>query len=560
MSGKLRQLSLVLMLILMIVTNFNAGDRFFEFGASDNPFRNRAVFVVIWLLCLGAVLGAAVIKSTTSRLLLALPFAVATFSDVSYRMVTDTHLHYGELYSMWLARDNAKSALLSYWTSLIPAVLISITFLALMVALPVWSGRFKWLSALYLLMYPIPFVLIGLAISLKGGAAALGLPIQVGPVGMFGSILHSQWVEDFDDLRRPADTVALLKDRSMPHIVVIMDESVRGDYLSINQKSMKTTPFLDSQRVRIANFGISSSAFDCSHYSNATVRYGANSTYPRDSLLRNPSIWSYALQAGYTNSYIDAQKRHGQLQNLMTIKERELIKNFVQYNDVEPVERGEDFIRKDLRLAKDLRNLLQESQPQFIMVNKEGVHTPYEGKYPVERSQFTPHMTLRESISEGLAPERLKNSYRNAVSWSVDEFFSTLASGTDFRNAVILYTSDHGQNLLDKGIPTHCAQPLPHLGVASVPLFVFSDHEAWMTKFKEAAELNYNKASHFNVFGTLLTLMGYPVEQLSFRYDPSLLVPLSGERFFFTGDLLRGDLRKIPFSTEELVGKSVLME
>ena len=82
----------------------------------------------------------------------------------------------------------------------------------------------------------------------------------------------------------------------------------------------------------------------------------------------------------------------------------------------------------DQHAADLLKSILSRTIPQFVILNKEGAHAPYEGKYPEIETKFAPKMSLAESIHLGLSREKLVNSYRNAISWGVDKFFSHLLS------------------------------------------------------------------------------------------------------------------------------------
>src|SRR5262249_33100975 len=79
-------------------------------------------------------------------------------------------------------------------------------------------------------------------------------------------------------------------------IVVIMDESVRGDYLSVNNGTYNTTPFLKVVD-KLVNFGVASAGGNCSHISRTMFRFGMRqSDLPnswRDGLNR-PTIWEFA--------------------------------------------------------------------------------------------------------------------------------------------------------------------------------------------------------------------------------------------------------------------------
>jgi len=110
------------------------------------------------------------------------------------------------------------------------------------------------------------------------------------------------------------------------NIVLIIDESISGNYLSINGYGRSTTPDLAEfvRRGLITNFGIVNSVANCSAFSQLGLRIGlssftegAETNYiaTRKSL---PTIYQYAKRAGYKTWLIDSQADEGALTNYLT--------------------------------------------------------------------------------------------------------------------------------------------------------------------------------------------------------------------------------------------------
>ena len=60
----------------------------------------------------------------------------------------------------------------------------------------------------------------------------------------------------------------------------------------------------------------------------------------------------------------------------MTLDERKLINEFIQF-DVDSVQKSDDFIKKDIKATVRIKDILKSKKPQFIMLTKQGAHTPY---------------------------------------------------------------------------------------------------------------------------------------------------------------------------------------
>src|SRR3546814_21003539 len=128
-------------------------------------------------------------------------------------------------------------------------------------------------------------------------------------------------------------------------------------------------------------------------------------------------------------------------------------------------------------------------------------------------------MKLPENLVTGAESwRRYRNSYRNSLLWTVGGFFDQLFAGGVPAGALIVYTSDHGQTLHergDAGTTTHCS-PAPAPAEGAVPLVVVDAGGAWAA----AAPRHFDASSHYRIFPTLLSPMGY-----SSRAWPPLYVP-----------------------------------
>ena len=372
-------------------------------------------------------------------------------------------------------------------------------------------------------------LLMGLVYYVGGGAMheARGMPTQFYPLSLFAMYSLSP---------SPAPVkseveVPLVGDPAVRHVVLIVDESIAGDFIDINVLR-GTTPWLASRSQLIANFGLAVSASNCSHHSNAVLRLGANPATlggSGPSILANPSIWKYAKFAAFETTYIDAQRNFKRHLNHMNDEERGLI----DYHVAGP--HGLDRKYRDQEVAARLAEILIRSSPQFVLVNKSGAHFPYASNYPKTAAHF---LSTSEPDKPSTSREHLVNSYMNAIKWSVDDFFARLIERSDLSDTVIIYTSDHGQNLLDDGSPaTHCRRFSQTLNEAIVPLFVVTANPQQYDRFSRAALENFNKGSHFEIFPTILTLFGYDPKIIRDRYHQSLLESIDEPLGFTTGDI-----------------------
>ena len=330
-------------------------------------------------------------------------------------------------------------------------------------------------------------------------------------------------------------------DPQVEKIVLIVDESIRADILGINKFEKDTTPYLRSLESGIVNLGLAASASNCSDYSNLILRTGVRKEEIPDHnqmTLKKPSIWQFTRKAGFYNVYLDAQSAEEwtNYQNFMNEHEASFVDEIIRVRQKTAYE--SDGVARD-----KLIDLLKQPGKTFIMFNKFGIHFPYFRSYPEEYNLFTPALEQGEPMNDR---EKALNSFMNGIRWSVDDWFKNLFSESgSFKSFVIIYTSDHGQNIVDDGtLATHC-RPRANRFEGIVPMIIFSNDEAILEELKVVQVTSYDKTNHFQIFSSLLRFAGYNGSWGRTHYGASLSDSPGTLPEFFVGDLHgRGSVRQ----------------
>lgn len=303
------------------------------------------------------------------------------------------------------------------------------------------------------------------------------------------------------------------------NIVLVVDESVRGDHLSINGYSRLTTPFLSSLQSDgiLHNWGLATCGATSSTMAGKLLMTGYDLSHSRpDSLVSDeesaldtwPTVFHYAKAMGFTTRYFNGQNVFGGFGFRAADR--------VQIDFIEGTESLGRDVDSDKRIAERVKTALINGTGQFIVVNKMGIHLPYDRRYRPSSAKWGPRQEFA--------------FYDNALLYNVDGFFEILLSDRDvLRNATVLYTSDHGERLRRfDNVGYHGGSSRDE---AIVPLFLIG---------KEAVPPNpLFEASHANILPTLLDLMGYPDKLRAHPYAESLLhASASGprERWFVSAD------------------------
>jgi glucan phosphoethanolaminetransferase (alkaline phosphatase superfamily) len=293
------------------------------------------------------------------------------------------------------------------------------------------------------------------------------------------------------------------------NIIFIIDESIRSDHLSINGYQRETTPHLEqiAKRTDFYNWGTAISGATCSTLSNDLLMTGLvvseeNISKYHELLQQYPTLFQFARARGYATYYFNAQTTY--MWNGLSQQDLGQIDHWVNTTQL-----GNDF-DADLRAAASIREIIQQSTGNFIVLNKRGVHYPYEESYPENAAIWTP--IPKDYFKQ---PGLVTNPYDNGIRFSVDMFFNELIPDSNAfpENSILIYTSDHSQTLFENGIRwPHCNFSQQEV---SVPLFMIGNLEA-------QPDTTY-KASHSNIFPTILDLMAVPENVRIHPYAPSLL-------------------------------------
>lgn len=494
------------------------------------------LFGAMFLALTFALYLMAYIRQTLIRHVFALAMFVSTvFFDV-YTRVTADYLTYSGFVSLVYSGGFIQEAAYQYRDALLRGVLSGLLLLFGIGLKPRHGLAIP--NALRVAAPVCGVLLLSAVLFLRAGEGARGLPIMYTPLAYLNLFAY----EALHNTVGPREPVTLARtSQAVGHdIVLIIDESISGNYLDINAPFGVHSNLKQARPgVDIFNYGYAASIANCSADTNVTLRYGGTrADYMRiNSTL--PSIWQYAKKAGLRTVYIDAQRTAGNLQNLMTDTEKKDIDQFVQFDQTSVRDR-------DMAAAAKLIELLNDDKPELVVINKVGAHFPVHDKYPdafmayrptLPRGQFTEVADTGERNGFNGQPDDwvlYRNAYKNTVLWNVGEFFARVFAQASLDNALLIYTSDHGQDLHERGNPglnTHCGgDPVEEEGL--VPLVVIQGSDLKTLDWSAQLAANKDRSSHYNIFPTLLQLMGYDLAGIEAEYGKPLSVATADEFTF----------------------------
>ncbi len=520
-----------LLFLYLIAEGGNVADRVASLGLTPS----LGLFAGLYVLLAGALWVASRLASGLLRWTLGvLLFAAAAFIGASERILDD-HLTYDGFLNLAGSAGFAGDAMAEHGMRIAAEILAA---LPLLFAIGVAPRRGRPLKTRWAAVPLGTLALLTALLFARGGDGARGLPGAFTPLAYLTLATGEGLVTGGE--RRPV-TMQPGAPRGDGDIVLVIDESVSARYLDLaDPAGIRTGLLTPPPGIAVHNFGVAASITNCSLGTNLTLRHGGTRERYMELNATGPAIWDYARRAGFATVYIDAQRTGGGLHNGMDAAERARIDTFVQFDTV-PVE-ARDHAAAD-RIVRHLAN----GRREFILVNKVGAHFPVHDKYPDSHAVYLPALPRGRFL--GIADtgsrdgfdgsneqwRRYRNAYRNTLLWKVGGFFERLLAPGTLHGATVIYTADHGQDLRERGgagVHTHCsAHPAPEEG--AVPLAVLTDSSA-ANGWTAAVQRNRDRASHYQLFPTLLALMGYAPRDVRPVYGESLAGALEDELRFNT--------------------------
>jgi glucan phosphoethanolaminetransferase (alkaline phosphatase superfamily) len=388
---------------------------------SENPLEGAGYIFV----CLSAFVGlfvAAFIRPAAVRIPLMIVMLIGWAFELFILDINGTFSNQNLLMTLWQERASGPEVIGGYATEIIRNCAAVAILGAVLCATP--ARRFS-VSGIFGAVPMMAAAMVAGAIVYSKGASQV-FPI---PFGLFanaailgsGAPYHANLIDPVYNLAR---NVAINRDAEIGRnvsplfnkIVVIMDESVRGDYVLLNDPTIKTTPFLKAAD-NLINFGVAIAGANCSSNARMMFRFGMRQfDLPNnwDEGVRRPTIWQFAHEAGYRTVYIDAFAGPLEYHSGFSQAEKRLIDVKINILD------SRTYLR-DHKAADRLIEALKDEGPAFIYLDKFGVHTPYATKYPPDF-----HLFLTRAGTEFADREVMAAHYQNAIIWSVDEFFRKL--------------------------------------------------------------------------------------------------------------------------------------
>lgn len=337
---------------------------------------------------------------------------------------------------------------LSMWATLISAKLLVIAALALM--LSVVAVYFRWNNVM---TCGIRIRLVMLAGFLTLTILPVSIPSSV-CIAVKARLPYSIYfsIRDFlstrqsiEDIRTTYDNTNVSRSATSPDVYFVIGESLRADHLPQNGYSRNTMPLISCDSDMVSYSAIYSDAY-YTHASVPVIMTDSDSL-TRDSIYTRQSFIPLFKKAGYRSAWFanqDLSNSYAPFANeadtLIFCNNVMSIYTYKKYIDTEILPRLESW-----RAAND-------NKPMLAVIHTIGSHWWYRSHYPESNNNFKPEIDSHDVSS--LSHEQMINSYDNTI-LETDRFLAGLCDMLRETNSVIIYISDHGENLGEDGMYLH---------------------------------------------------------------------------------------------------------
>lgn len=442
-------------------------------------------------------------------------FLFGSMTYLIYYFTTGSEPDYEDFRTLMDARVMIGDAALSYQGAIIKAILYHIPITLGFFLFPkIYMGWKGTLTAILLYLLALAGMLM--IIYNKSGKGTNGRASYITPVAQVSAFTYLNLLRSdaasFEYFPRTAPTTADLETRKAKNIIVVMDESIRGDMIDLNNNTGTTPALFNFAPDQLLNFGLITSFSNCSDTSNLAMRKLPRlHKEPSDLFVDTTTVWDIAETAGFKPFIIDAQ-HNATGHNFYTEAE---LKNVTNIHG--------DRLKNDGAVIDIIDGILSENQePIFIYAGLKGSHFPFQNTgFP---TPFTPAM--KNTNLADATSEEATNSYKNLIRANTNTFFEKLHKLLEkYPDTIVIYTSDHGQDLSDpSGKKTHCDAKTTSMEEGIVPFILFANPEVLASDLVQTLHQNTGITSQMITAPMVMDFMGYKPEVVkSYTEYPELL-------------------------------------
>ena len=338
--------------------------------------------------------------------------------------------------------------------------------------------RLKRFSIDLLIMF-LPIVLIWCGMIVQFVANILFKQTTLGRnisrcVEAFDSISNEPKILAEMDTQAKAEKI-LSDNSSVPYVIFILGESTTRNHMSLYGYKLPTTPLLDLRFERGEIFKFTDT-ISCANYTLAAMEKIFTFSEKDDAVewYRHANIFNILQRANYHTVWLSNQSPLGLWGNLDRLYGGICDEEFF----IEPKEKFSFSRKLDETLLPALDEYISRAhEKNFLFIHLYGTHSTYSERYPKKFSKFTGDDEDKPT-KEG---KKITAEYDNAVLYN-DFIVNEIIRRFEDKNAVIIYISDHGEEVFDddREFAGHSMEESGNRNMIEIPAIIWASK-----KFRE---------------------------------------------------------------------------
>lgn len=266
------------------------------------------------------------------------------------------------------------------------------------------------------------------------------------PFNIYASVKEYLLDHRISATERPQMSAPVVCSTDSIDIVFIIGETLRAKNMQINGYQRQTTPLLCRERNAVALPNIYSE-YTLTHESVPYIMTRADHSHP-ERAYEERSFISLFRKAGFSTTWIANQESVPTF--IYFMKEAD---SLIYINGGKSLYMYTEWADGDVLPAlKGILNKKDAPARRLTIIHTIGSHWWYRAHYTRPFARWKPELRSR-TISQN-STEEFVNSYDNTVLYS-DWFWNEVRNMLRERNAMVIYLSDHGENLGENGFHGH---------------------------------------------------------------------------------------------------------
>ena len=330
----------------------------------------------------------------------------------------------------------------------------------------------------------------------------------------FGKFIHNKYQNNNIIVQKTGLDAKLVEGKKPKLLILVVGESARADHFSLNGYKKDTNPYLSKDNV-IDFKDMRSCGTETATSVPCMFSILDRSEFSIKNALEHENLLDVAKRAGVRIKWVDNNSDSKgvatRIKDVVNIRTKK-IKHFCDSGEC-----------RDEALLVGLQKYIDSNITDTIIVlHQMGNHGPaYYKRYPKEFEKFKP--VCKSNELQKCTKDEISNAYDNAILYTdyfLHKTINLLKQNEKTYDTALLYLSDHGESLGEKGIYLHAMPyfiaPIAQRHIGSVAWFGDKFDHINQNCVKQNANKQYSQDDYFS---TVLGLMGIKTKVYDKKMD-----------------------------------------